>query len=114
MKILLTFLLLFSLKSFAATDVCIDPTGIPSDYVTGGTEVLTGVSTAASHFQIVNLSDAELCFCWGGGPAGSCIDKMCLPANSSFSRDGQRPGTLIRARHDGGAATTGKLCLGAW
>ena len=113
MKILL--LLIFSTIAYATPNICIDATTVPAAFTDGGAAILTGIRPEPANFQIVNVSDADMCYCWGVSAAADCpaIGMMCVPPNASFSR-AERPGSVIWAHHDGGAATVGKICSGAF
>ncbi len=113
MKFLL--LLMLSVTAWAQPNLCIDATAVPAAFTDSGADVLSGIRPEAKSFQIFNGSDVDMCFCWGSSAANCpAAGMMCIPTLAAFSRDGEATGSTIFAHHDGGAATSGKICSGAW
>lgn len=109
------FLLLLSPLAHSKPNICVDATTVPAAFTDANADVLTGIRPETQNFQVHNKSDADMCFCWGTAAANCpAIGMMCLPPQAAFSRDGEAAGSTIYAHHDGGAATTGKICSGAW
>lgn len=121
MRRLQTIFLLFALLSAPAftknfsKDDCRLASTFTGLYTDAQALVIPTVTTLDSNIQAYNDGNQELCFCWGKTAAAQCTsDNICLPPGATFERNGIDVRNFVRIKHDGVAATVGKVCVGVW